>query len=324
MTDSIRISFCHHLSLSRMGGGEKWTAEVAKELAHRGHDVEVYATPVKVSAGVPSNPEELLGDVPYSEKYRHKVSSDVCYVTYHPLSWLNFKTIGKRIVGIHATTCWEPIDFNYGFLPVQAQILHRIFGKSDLNRNDAVHTVAGYLAINHPKVFRIPNFVDSTKFIPYKKLDKFTVTYASRKTYQKGWDIFQDISKKLVEEGINVRVSGDIPDEKMPEFIGESHVVVVPSRYDSFGLTTVEALMGKCFVVTSPLQSHKYLDLPFKYASSVEEYVDEIKSVKDMWENNPSQFKESTELLRSSTLKYDKPVIMDRLENMFKEVTLGW
>jgi len=317
----MKIVFGHHLSLRFLGGGEKWIISVANELVKRGHDVEIYSTPIKTAGGIPiDNLDELLNGIPYKEKYRHSINGDVCYVTYHPLYGLNFNTKGKLIVGIHATTCWEPIDWGYGFLPIQAKILHSIFGKSELKKADAIHTVAGYLDILHDKVYRIPNFVDENVYIPYKKVDKFTVGYISRKTNQKGWDIFKEIAIELVEKDIDMRISGDISEENLPKFISECHVIVVPSRHDSFGLVIVEALDGNVFVITSNIPSHKYLGLPLYYANSVTEYVNKIMWVRDLWKNYPKQFELMSRGLRDSAMKYSKWNIMNQLENMFIEV----
>jgi len=88
----MRIAFCHHLSLSYFGGGEKWLISVSKELAKRGHDVEIYALPFKLEGKSKVDPKEYLEDIPYKEALRHKVKADLVYVTYNPLSWLNFET----------------------------------------------------------------------------------------------------------------------------------------------------------------------------------------------------------------------------------------
>ena len=89
---NMRIAFCHHLSLSYFGGGEKWLISVSKELAKRGHDVEIYALPFKLEGKSKVDPKEYLEDIPYKEALRHKVKADLVYVTYNPLSWLNFET----------------------------------------------------------------------------------------------------------------------------------------------------------------------------------------------------------------------------------------
>jgi len=318
----LRIVICPHLSLEYLGGGEKWVLSVANDLVKRGHEVEIYSTPIKVAAGVHiDNLKELLNDIPYIEKMRHTIKADVCYIFYHPLFHLNFSTKSKRIIGIHATTCWEPLDFKYGFLPIQAQILHKIFGARELATVEAVHTVAPYLGIPNQNVYKIPNFVDSTIFIPQKKPDEFTVVYASRKSYQKGWDIFEKLKPRLERESIRVKVSGDIAEKDMPRFLAEAHVGIVPSRYDSFGLSIVEMIMSGLQVVTSPLESHRSLDLLMYLSQTEEAYLATIKYLKSQWESNPNKYNDFCDKSRALAItKYDRPIIMDRLENMFIEV----
>jgi glycosyltransferase involved in cell wall biosynthesis len=318
----MRIVFGHHLTLRYLGGGERWLIGVANELVKRGHDVEIYAVPLKVSGGIPiDNLKELLNGIPYKEAYHHNIEADVCYVTYHPFSGFNFSTKGKVIKGIHATTCWEPIDLSYGFLPVLVQLLHKTIGKSEIKRSDAIHTVAPYLKIDHPHVYKIPNYVDSKRFNPYPKPDKFTITYASRKSYQKGWDIFQELQNEYKnDDSIVFKVSGNIPEVDMPKFIAESHIGIVPSRYDSFGLSIIEFLLTNTPVITTSLLSHKALDQMLFFADDIYTMKTYINIIKSKWDRDKYVYEQFANQFRERALMYDKKTIMDRLENMFIEV----
>jgi len=318
----MRIIINHHLSLSHLGGGERWVIGVANELVKRGHDVEIYCVPLKVAGGIPiNNLKELLNGIPYTEGYHHFTDGDVNYVTYHPLSGFNFTTKGKVIKGIHATTCWEPVDLSYGFLPVVVQLLHKVIGVSELKRADAIHTVAPYLKIDHPHVYKIPNYVDSEILIPYPKPDKFTVTFASRKSYQKGWDRFQELQEKFRnDKDIVFKVSGNIPEKDMPRFIAESHLGIVPSRYDSFGLSIVEFLLTETPVITTKLESHEALNMPIIYADDLLTMTTWIDTLKKKWYKSRENYIQFTKQFRQKALIYDKKTTMDRLENMFTEV----
>lgn len=317
----MRIVFGHQLTLLSLGGGEKWMINVANDLVKRGHEVEIYSTPIKVAGGIPNEHlDEMLNGIPYKEAYRHSIQGDVCYITYHPLNFLNYDTKGKVIKGIHSTACWEPINFKYGILPVQAQILHRLIGKLDLEHADAIHTVAPQLKIDHPNVYKIPNFVDSAIFKPYPKPDKFTVTFASRKSYQKGWDLFQEVQKRLDGKDIQFKVSGNIPETEIAQFMAESHIGLVPARYDSFGLSIVEFLMTGVDVITTTLPSHTALDLPLYYADNINEICINIEMLKNTWDNNQEKAQRFNAYNRNKAFVYDKKPIMDRLENMFLEV----
>jgi glycosyltransferase involved in cell wall biosynthesis len=318
----MEIVFGHHLTLKCLGGGEKWIINTANELARRGHDVEIYSTPLKVAGGIPNDKlDELLNGIPYKEAYRHSIKGDVCYLSYHPMTGLNYSTSGKVIKGIHATSCWEPINLKYGFLPVQAQLLHKLVGGLEFKTADAIHTVAPYLPINHRNVYKIPNYVDSSIFKPCQKPNKFVVTYASRKSYQKGWDTFQQVQRSLdCDPDIIFKTSGNISESDMPNFLASSHVGIVPSRYDSFGLSIVEFLMTGTPVITTPLLSHTALNLTLYFSDKIEYICQIITSLKQYWEQDPQSFLKECEKHRQEALKYDKKPIMDRIENMFIEV----
>ena len=318
----MKIVFGHHLTLRYLGGGERWLIGVANELVKRGHDVEIYTVPIKVAGGIPNpNFKDQLNGIPYKEGYHHSINGDVNYVTYHPLSGFNFSTKGKVIKGIHATTCWEPIDFSYGFLPVVVQVLHKCIGVSELKRADAIHTVAPYLKIDHPHVYKIPNYVDSEILKPYPKPDKFTITFASRKSYQKGWDVFQQIQNEYKDDdSISFKISGNIPEADMPRFIAESHIGIVPSRYDSFGLSIIEFLLTGTPVITTSLESHLALNMPLFLSDDISTTKNYITVLKTMWYNDRDRYDLFAKTIREKALIYDKKSTMDRLENMFKEV----
>jgi len=315
--DSLKICFAHHLSLSYNGGGEKWVISTAKELVKRGHDVEIYSLPFLLDGKSKINPKDVLEDIPYTEGLRHNIKTDIVYVTYNPLSWLNFKTSRPRIAGIHSHAYWLPPHPNYGILPNLANIVNRFTSYFEVRRFDAIHIVNSVYPINHPHIYNIPNFVDSKKFKPYPKNSNFTVGYASRKVWQKGWSTFQQIVKKLPKK-INVRVSGGILEDNMPTFLSENHLIVVPSRSDTFGLTLVESCFCGTPVVTSPLVTHKILGLPLQYASSVDEYIDVILHFKDIWENKKKYYFALSKRCREFAMKYDKTSVMNKIEQMLR------
>jgi glycosyltransferase involved in cell wall biosynthesis len=306
----MKIAFCHHLSLSYYGGGEKWIINTAKELSKK-HDVSVHALPLLLDGKSKVNPKDKLKDISYTESFHHTIKADVTYVTYNPLSFLNFNIKGPKIAGVHSEAYCQKPNINYGKYPLIANIINRFTSYGELRRFNAVHCLNNLYPVNHPKIFTIPDYVDSTFYKPYKKSDEFTVAYASRKVWQKGFDIFKQIQKHL---DCKVNVSGSIPEQDMPAFLSDAHVVLAPSRVDTFGLSIVEASMCGTPVVTSPLHSHLELGLPLKYAESPQDYLNEVNKLR----------KETVDLLsdvcRFSAMRYDKSFIMDKLEAMFCKV----
>ena len=319
----MRICLCHHLSLSYLGGGEKFIVSLAKELVKRDHNVEIYGMPFLGKNGGLVNFKDLLEGIPYEEVIRHKVSCDVCYMMYRPLILHNFKSKSPKIAGIHTELFWQKkLQLSYGTLASLFYLFNKVYHLADLRQFDAVHSITSAYPINHPHVYFIHNFVDSQFYVPKNnKEDKFTVTYASRMVWQKGWDKFQQIAKQLEQYDINVKVSsGKVQESDMPSFLSSAHVVVVPSRVDTFGILIVEALMTGTFVITTSLKTHQFLELPLIYADSVEENVAQIIRLKELWESNKEKYYELATLGRTSALKYDKKVIVDKLEKMFSEV----
>jgi glycosyltransferase involved in cell wall biosynthesis len=320
----VHIALCHHLSLGYCGGGEKWIINVAKELAHRGHDVEVFALPFMLEGKSKKDPKEMLEDIPYTEAMRHKIKADVVYITYNPLNWLNFKSSKPRIAGIHAQSYWTKINPRYGFKPNLANMVHKINGNFELSRFNAVHMVTQAYQINHPKVYYIPNFVDSQKYKPIKKKDEtFTIVYSNRMVWQKGWGIFKTVTKHLEKSGTNFKIkitAEKIKEPDMPTFLSEAHLALLPSEVDTFGLAIVESLLCETPVITTPLITHKTLELPLIYGDSVTQYIKNVHRFSQLWTKDKTKYFELANYCRQQALRYDKEKIMDQIENMFREV----
>jgi len=314
--ESLLISFCHHLSLSYYGGGEKWLIQTAKELSKR-HDVEIYALPFLLDGKPKINPKELLDGIPYEEVKRKKVKADICYITYNPLNWVNFETSRPRIGGMHSHAYWLSPHLKYGILPNAANLVNKFSSYFELRRFDAIHTVTNVYPINHPKLYYIPNFVDSEKFKSCKEKEKsFTVAYASRKVWQKGWDVFRHLIRY---SQMKTLVSGDISEEELPQFFSSAHVTVVPARVDTFGLTIIESMLCETPVITTPLLTHKTLGIPLQYAETAEDFLKALNQTWRLWQHETS-YDKFCKSCRSSAMTFDKKIVIEKLENMFKEV----
>ena len=320
----MRIAFCHHLSLSYYGGGEKWVINVAKELTRRGHEVEIYALPILLEGKPKINPNEALDGIPYNEGFRHKVKADVTYITYNPLSWLNFQTSKPKIAGIHSESYWTKINPNYGTKPNLANLAHKVVGKFELKRYDAVHMVTDAYKIDHPNVYYIPNFVDAKIYkSTLPKDDVFTIAYSSRMVWQKGWGIFQAVVNRFKEYDLDFKFkvsANKIKEADMPKFLSSGHVALLPSEVDTFGLSIVEALLCETPVISTPLTTHKSLNLPLIYGDSVEGFVDELRKLWSLWAQDKGKYYKLANNCRQQALKYDKEQIMDKLEAMLMEV----
>jgi glycosyltransferase involved in cell wall biosynthesis len=288
-------------------------------LRERGHEVKVYALPFTLKGKQDPNQIKLLEDIPYKESYFHHVKGDINYVTYHPLSSLSFRIDGPKIAGIHAQVYDAKVK-NYGVLPSLAKYANNLIGESELKKFDAVHYVSPLTKVKHPHTYFIPNFVDSKVYKPYAKPEEFTVAFASRHVWQKGYDIWQSLKSKLEKVAI-VKESGDIPEKDMPKFLGSSHVVLNCSRVDTFGLINIEALMSGTPVISNGLETHKALEVSgIFYTQRIEDYLTLVTWLKNRWINDREEYNLISSMGRNSALKFEKEIVMDRLEAMFCKV----
>jgi glycosyltransferase involved in cell wall biosynthesis len=314
------VAFCHHLSLSYIGGGEKWLLNLSRELSQRGHNVSIHALPFKLKGLSDPNQIKQLGSIKYEEKFFHKVDADVAYITYHPLSFLNYWTTAPRIAGIHAQVYnANLVKKDYGILPNLAKLANDIVGKYDLKTFNAIHILTpDKLNINR-KTYVIPNFVDASFYKPTPKPEEFTVTYASRKVWQKGYDIFNKV-KLLLRNKVVFQESNNVPENDMPKFYSDSHVTLAPARVDTFGLSLVESLMCGTPVITSSILAHKRLNAKLFYADTPTSIAMEVMNLKKLWQYNREKYNHLSLRGRQSVLGYDKPIVVDKIENMLREV----
>ena len=310
----MRVAFAHHLALEYSGGGERWIAEVSRELVHRGHEVEIFCLPIIMKGSFNSLPD--IGDTPYHVGYFHHITGfDVAYVTYHPLSWLSFRITSPKIAGIHSHCYWQPINRKYGLLPNLANFVHSLVGESELKRFDSIHTITNLYPMKSFFTHYIPNFVDSSIFYPRNNREhEFTVGFASRQVWQKGYDVWEQIKAALPD--VNFIETGNLCAEEVPVFLSRCHVVVVPTRVDTFGLTIVESAMCGALVISSGLPTHECLGLPLMYARKFSDYIHWITKLKQIHEVGWPD----TSYMRKQALEYDKQAIIDRIEEMLVEV----
>jgi len=321
----MRVAFAHHLSLRYNAGGERWIAEVANEFIKRGHQVEIHALPFTLSEFKPENAmnikAKLNPNVKYEEAYFHFIRGvDVTYITYSPLNWLNFWIKGPKIGGMHTHAYWLPLNKSYGLLPNLAILVNMFTSRFELARFEVIHAILNEYPINHPDVRAIPNFVDLSIHKPSKtKPDLFTVGYASRKNWQKGFDIWEELKPLLESGGIKTMETGGLTDAQVGEFYNNCHVMFVPSRVDTFGLTIVEAILwGKCIPLVSTNPAHLALTLPLFYADTAEQAYRRILEIKDMWDTGA--YYSYSNILYKQAHKFGKDIVMDQLEAMFEEV----
>ena len=71
--------------------------------------------------------------------------------------------------------------------------------------------------------------------------------------------------------------------------------------------------------LVSSLPTYRGLGLPLKYAHTLDDYIRQIRSIKDIYEEEV--YRQLAKDCRLSALKYDKRRVIDMLEQMFVEVS---
>jgi glycosyltransferase involved in cell wall biosynthesis len=317
-----------------MGGGEREMCELANELAARGHEVDFYALPFMMGSKPKVEPQKVLDGVPYHEAWTHKIEADVAYTFYHPLSTLNFRVKGKRIASFHSQAFFmRSVSPSYGPLPMGVSYGTRLIGPLELRAFDAIHTHFPHPTIRHRKIYTIPGWIDTSVFRPSgPKNPEFTVLFSGRALWQKGWDIYVSLAKRMRDVGIKfLYVGGAIRDEfiqslgfqgnlsALSQIYNNSHVLMDPVRADTFGRVAVESMACGTPVVTTPSSSHKELNLPFVFGTTLEEYEASIRHLRDLWEAGRPYEQLSRECTNAATV-FDFKSMITQYEKMFAEV----
>jgi len=177
------------------------------------------------------------------------------------------------IIGAHAPLKIDypmrPSHFLYNlvfppqvFLYSRSALIH-VLNMDDLKYSERLGIKAAY----------IPLGTDVKVFRPREKDDVFTVVYSSRACWQKSTDIFVAMVKRLTKElgcrirfriisyGFlttlyeeirhyrNVEIIKRLPAKEYAKVLSGSHVLLFPSRYESFGLVVLDAFAAGLPVV---------------------------------------------------------------------------
>lgn len=194
-----------------------------------------------------------------------------------------------RIAGVRTISGHHSVILHAGTGP--AALVHNIawnsVGKRLLRRFDSVHalngTDAAYLRSAGGRDVRIvPLPVDRHTFFPGEKREPFTVLFVGRLHPQKGIDRLARIARSLLGEDrhLEIRIVGAGPQEDVvapltkdprvrllhrlerPQVAAEmraAHVLLAPSRSETFGFVAAEALASGTPVICTP--TNGFLDL---------------------------------------------------------------
>jgi glycosyltransferase involved in cell wall biosynthesis len=155
-----------------------------------------------------------------------------------------------------------------------------LIGKHLIRRFDAIHALndadARYLrSLGGRNVHRIPISIDLKMFSPRSRESRFTVLFVGRLHVQKGIDRLERVirlanerygdSMRFVLVGSgpliadarrlavspNVTLSDSTDRQTIAGLMGRAHVLIVPSRWETFGIVAAEALAAGTPIVTT-------------------------------------------------------------------------
>jgi len=352
----MKVVLCHHYSLSFYAGGEKFLLNLSRELVEKGHSVEIRALPIMRKRDRVKHIDRILNElgVDYYESWFHKVrDADVAYFIYAPMIHKFFHVETPKIAGIHNFSFALELQHEdvkranvielikeAGLIPTAALIYHKYFGFNELKHFDAIHVInKAILTLYqglHNNIFYAPLWIYADKCeLSYEKSERFTVLFLGRQSWIKGFDIYVQVAEALRDRGIeflstgssvrSVKGLGYILGEELMKYVSKAHVVVIPSRGDTFGLAIVESMACETPVITTPILAHKGLELQsLIYASSVEEFAKKILEIKDLWESDREGYYRLSKRVREDAVKYDVNKVFHTYEQTFLEVAKLW
>lgn len=337
----MKIVFCHHFSLSYVGGGEKFVVEVARLLRNRGYDVEVRSLPLYRRRRI-----ESIADLKYYEKFFHSFEADVAYFVYAPLVWCFFRTDAPKIAGFHAPVLAPELQASeiipsdpvkmiryHGVLPSMAYYYFKFFKNRDTKHFNAIHILNPAIEFNHSRVFYIPLFVDTEFYKPLApKHARPRIIFVGRPLYKKGFDLFVKAAEiihrikpevEFLATGIkgsihSVTGVGIVNESELPRLYSSAWAVVYPSRIDVFPKVILEALSCETPVITTPIKAHTAINLPLIYASTAEEIAKKILHICSKSEGELIELGKYCR--REVSRRYDVKIVLPMFENMLKEV----
>jgi glycosyltransferase involved in cell wall biosynthesis len=207
--------------------------------------------------------------------------------------------------------------------------------------------------IHGSQVFVIPSGIDFSKIPEPIESDRFTVTFVGRiEGSLKGIDFLVRVLRRLessaplnlevniigsgrdtslldeFSESHIIRYHGYIPDREKAEMISRSDLFLVTSYIEPFSLTTVEALAGGAFVLTTPCSGPSSIVgkspqfgaiLPYR----PHEFVKEVMRAYDRWNSSKSELMAERRARRRQALSlYSTERMVKENLGMVRKITL--
>jgi len=346
----MRVALVHNHSLTYMGGGETFIARLASALSRQGLNVSIYSLPIGRRGGV--DVKGLLGSVDYREGLLLDVDADVAYVTYFPIASLALLRVrAPRVAAIHSPLllpeAQDPGLFRGGPAALLNRLgawgaysyyLHRV-ARLELRRFEAVHAYPHLVnLVRHRRVYALPPFIDVNRWRPRREKDEeFKVLFVGRRAYEKGFDVFTAVAREARRLGLKARFlatggrEGDVtdgveslgfvPEDELVNLYSSAHVVMYPTRADTFGLVILEALASGTPVIASDIPSHRLPGLPLLLTRGVDGALRQLVDLYNMFYNDRERYLELCRRGRDAVVRnYSEDVVVPQYVRVFKEV----
>jgi glycosyltransferase involved in cell wall biosynthesis len=346
----MRVALVHNHSLTYMGGGETFIARLASALSRQGLRASVYSLPIGRRGGV--DVKGLLGPVDYREGLLPDVDADVAYVTYFPMASLALLRVRiPKVAAIHSPLllpeAQDPGLFRGGPATLLNRLgawgaysyyLHRV-ARLELRRFKAVHAYPHLVnLVRHRSVYALPPFIDVNRWRPTREKDEeFKVLFVGRRAYEKGFDVFTAVAREARRLGLKARFLatggregevidgveslGFVPEDELVNLYSSAHVVMYPTRADTFGLVILEALASGTPVIASDISSHRLPGLPLLLTRGVNGALRQLVDLYNMFYNDRERYLELCRRGRDAVVRsYSEEVVVPQYVRMFKEV----
>jgi glycosyltransferase involved in cell wall biosynthesis len=354
------------------GGFERWVSEVAPRLADKGHNVTVVTTRAgdvkdeSIKQTLLDKNSKIIELDNYNKPFTIPKIKEIIHllkiIKECDVVYFNNTFAGNEVLMRLAKMQTKVVAGYLGIYPNVGGFIRKIY-YTTINRAVSFSFDAHHVAnkdrekllksYGYRNIYYIPLGVDTSKFYPGKKEEKFTILFVGRLTYQKGFDIFAKIvvflnkrygdnmhfiiagtgplsyiAQMLKATYKNVEWNGHLVGEKLISAYQRAHVLLAPSRpgYEEFLLTSIEAQACGTPVIVSEIPGPRdnvingrtgFLVRP----SSTEDFIKYILFFKEIWDNSRELYYEYSENARKNALNYDWSVIVNMLEKMLIEVS---
>jgi len=369
----MKIAFYSIPNIGYGGGFEKWVEELATILCTRGHEITILTTKygdVKnnfIQKNLYRNGISIIEYDNYERLFVIPTLSSIKKIAriidnVDVLYFNNAFAINEVIVYIlkrYNNKNIKVVSGYHGLYPETGNLMRRSYYKlvnRPLSRNfDAFHVLnpedeSLLHSWGYTPVYKFPNGVDTTRYVPGQKDSIFSVMFAGRMDYQKGIDILADvitrlnnskeknlkfclfgagplahIVKELQKKFNNVVYSTYVDEDRLIKAFQSAHVFVSPSRYETFLLTSLEAQSAGTPVIASDIAGPRETVIKGQTGLLVNSSIrDEITAAilyfKDLWDKNKQEYSGYCLNARRNALRYDWKVTAHKLEQMLNNI----